>query len=181
MKEAGQNNDQSWNQLVETYGPFIYQSIRRSGIQSADAADIMQIVLLEVHRSLQSFERQHKGSFRKWLNAVTRNKVIDFCRKRNKLEEITTQQQSDVADSEHKIDQAIPDERQQALVKILQDVKNSVSGKTWQAFEMTEANVETSDQIGRRLGISAAAVRMARRRVLLQIELLYVQHKQKPE
>jgi DNA-directed RNA polymerase specialized sigma24 family protein len=85
IQRAQVNSQESWRVLVESYTPLVYQMVRKSGLQPTDAADVTQNVLLELTKSLGEFNRQNRGSFRKWLKIVTTNKVKDFFRKQQSV------------------------------------------------------------------------------------------------
>lgn len=172
LEQAQQGEDLSWKTMVRQYGPMIYQIARRFGLQPADAGDLVQTVLMELMRSLTKFEREQKGSFRRWLKIITRNKIIDYQRRRDQqgvgfldehIASVLPEQEPEVF---------YPTELQLRLQEVIDTVRKTVSETTWEAFELMQLGMETSEQIGARLGISADAVRMAKRRVLIQIKLL---------
>ncbi|QDU78450.1 RNA polymerase sigma factor [Polystyrenella longa] len=165
----------SWKTLVEDYGPMIYQIARRSGLQPTDASDVAQTVLVELTKSLHKFDRKNRGSFRRWLKVITRNKVIDFWRRQDTPPQALHVNDIPAVQTPVYSDEVTLNDRQMQLLDILSQVRRVVSEQTWQAFEMMQSGLETSESIGKRLGISADAVRMAKRRVLLQIELLLKQ------
>ncbi|MAT16088.1 MAG: hypothetical protein CMJ46_12555 [Planctomyces sp.] len=173
MLERARNRDEeSWTTLVRTYGPSVYQAARRAKLQPVDAADLTQVVLIELLRSLSKFERGHKGSFRKWLRIIARNKLIDFVRSRQDPMKLESDFPEAIWPSPSDPDACLPTDRQIQMKEVLDDIRQSVSSNTWQAFEMMEAGLETSEEIGQKLGMSAAAVRMARRRVVLQVKIM---------
>ena len=66
----------AWREFVHLYGPVVYGFARKRGLQDADAADLMQEVLRSVARNAGRMEYDPKrGTFRGWLNTVTRNNV----------------------------------------------------------------------------------------------------------
>jgi RNA polymerase sigma factor (sigma-70 family) len=70
----------AWQTFVDVYGPLIYRHARGRGLQDADAAEVTQEVLLQVNRSIQTFEyRPEQARFRDWLGTVTENKIRSFC------------------------------------------------------------------------------------------------------
>src|SRR5438132_13447899 len=73
----------AWQQFVDLYGSLVYAFARRRGLQNADAADLMQEVLLAVARAAGRWHYDpQRGSFRAWLYTVTRNKIAGFLRAR---------------------------------------------------------------------------------------------------
>ncbi|MAT13709.1 MAG: hypothetical protein CMJ46_00380 [Planctomyces sp.] len=172
IRSAQADHPNSWSVLVETYAPLIYQTARKSGLQSSDAADITQNVLVQVYNSLKNFKPQNRGSFRKWIKVIARNKVIDLCRKRQIS--ITILNEDIIADCEQRLGEGtseVPNQRLRGIRKVIADVRGNVSEDTWQAFEAMLAGFETSREIGKRLGMSETAVRLAKHRVLAQIQV----------
>ena len=68
---------------MDLYGPAIYGWARRCGLQSDDAAEIVQQVFLVLAVRFDRFRsEQPTDSFRAWLRTITLNKVRDFFRRR---------------------------------------------------------------------------------------------------
>jgi RNA polymerase sigma-70 factor (ECF subfamily) len=72
----------AWERFVALYAPLIYSWGRRAGLQDADAADLVQDVLVTLVRALPSFTYDQHKSFRRWLRTVTLNKWRDRCKLR---------------------------------------------------------------------------------------------------
>src|SRR5262249_3947756 len=76
----------AWNVLTRLYGPLIYGWARRAGLQSEDAADILQNVFVSVWRGLPRFHIDRpESSFRGWLRVITRNAMSEWGRRRQAL------------------------------------------------------------------------------------------------
>ncbi|TWU16076.1 RNA polymerase sigma factor [Allorhodopirellula heiligendammensis] len=76
--------DAGWRLLTQVYGPIVYGWARRSGCQSADAADVMQETFVAVSRTIGKFDRDRaEASFRGWLWTICRNKIRDLARRRS--------------------------------------------------------------------------------------------------
>ncbi len=72
----------AWKQFVHLYTPLLYYSARRLGLQSADAADLVQEVFLALFHALPHFKYDRQRSFRAWLFTLMRNKWQDWRRRR---------------------------------------------------------------------------------------------------
>ena len=78
LRRAQSGSADGWSMLVQVYGPIVYRWIRRCGVQSADAADIMQETFLSVTSALPRFDAHSpSSSFRGWLWTIARNKLRD--------------------------------------------------------------------------------------------------------
>ena len=63
----------AWQTLVHLYTPLLHHWCARSGIQGADADDILQEVFRAVAAHLDSFRYDRPGdTFRGWLRAISR-------------------------------------------------------------------------------------------------------------
>jgi len=82
LDRACAGDPESWQQLAHVYGPIIYGWVRRRGLQSADAADVMQDTLMSVASALRRFDAERSGAtFRGWLWTIAHNKLRDRQRK----------------------------------------------------------------------------------------------------
>src|SRR5882724_11404243 len=69
-----------WARFVRLCTPLLFTWARRTGLQEADAADLVQDVFTLLLVKLPTFRHQVAGSFRGWLRTVTLNK----CRERGR-------------------------------------------------------------------------------------------------
>ncbi|HZZ71036.1 MAG TPA: RNA polymerase sigma factor [Pirellulales bacterium] len=81
LERAKANDRDAWQSMCDLYLPLIHTWCRRAGIHSANLADLGQEVLLAAARNLPSFQRHAVGgTFRGWLHAIAKNKIVDFFR-----------------------------------------------------------------------------------------------------
>jgi RNA polymerase sigma-70 factor (ECF subfamily) len=64
----------AWVQFLHLYTPLLYYWARRLNLQGADAADLVQEVLLVLVRTLPEFDYDRHRSFRGWMRTVLLNK-----------------------------------------------------------------------------------------------------------
>ncbi len=75
----------AWVEFVSVYEPVVYRILRRTGLQDADAAEVLQDLLLAVSRNIERWEHgAEHGSFRGWLGRVTRNLVVSWVRRQKR-------------------------------------------------------------------------------------------------
>src|SRR5262245_28900272 len=80
---------EAWVQFVSLYEPVIFRVLRRTGLQYADALEVLQELLLADNRNIERWEhRAGGGSFRGWLRRVTRNLVVSWVRRQKR--QVTT-------------------------------------------------------------------------------------------
>lgn len=72
----------AWREFVDRYGRRIFEWCRNRKLQSTDAEDVTQEVLLRLAKRLSTFEYDQQQTFRGWLRRITENAVTDFFRHR---------------------------------------------------------------------------------------------------
>src|SRR5262249_47472275 len=75
----------AWERLARLYGPLVYAWCRRAGLQVADAEDVLQDVFVTVAARIGGFRHGgEQATFRGWLWTITRFKLGDWLRKRQR-------------------------------------------------------------------------------------------------
>jgi RNA polymerase sigma-70 factor (ECF subfamily) len=167
----------AWREVVERYSWLIFQWSRNAGLNSQDAADVVQIVLAQVAAYLPTFEKDGAtGSFRRWLRTITRTKVADFCRAEGK------QPHGEGGSAAHQRMLAIPETAepsssgnqnrtglQDRLWQLIDRLEDEFEAPTWQAFWMTVIENRSVSEAAVHLERSPNAVRTAKWRVLKRL------------
>ena len=174
---------QAWARLVEVFSPIIYRWARSSGLSGSDSADLVQDVFIALANNVHRFERQKaEGSFRSWLATITRNRVRDFFRRRQrhpeamggtqglqKLENLPAdveseafQQHLENSISLQQMDDRIP-------VQVLQLIREDCDPQTWTAFWETTVQGKAAADVAQTLGLNVASVYQAKSRILRRI------------
>jgi RNA polymerase sigma-70 factor (ECF subfamily) len=167
-----QDDAASWEQLIGLYGSLVYSWCRQWGLQSTDAADVVQEVFRSVAAHLGQFRRDRPGdSFRKWLKAITTNQLRDhFRRLRERPQAIggsQAHQRMQEQPQETTLDHLATDsaEIRHVLRQALELVRADYEPQTWQAFWQTAVEGRDTRDVAAELGITANAVRIAKSRV----------------
>lgn len=79
---ADERDEVAWREFVDLYGYRIYGWCLNRKLQTSDAEDITQEVLVKLAKKLGSLDYDANQSFRAWLRRVTENTLIDFFRER---------------------------------------------------------------------------------------------------
>ena len=73
----------AWDEFFALYAPVLEGYARASGLSSADAEEIRDECLAVVAQRIADFRYDRaKGSFKGWLHAIARGKVLDAMRRR---------------------------------------------------------------------------------------------------
>jgi RNA polymerase sigma-70 factor (ECF subfamily) len=172
----------AWQQFVQLYAPVIYGYARKRGLQDCDAADLTQEVLRSVASAIGRLDYDpQRGSFRGWLFAVVRHKLQNFLASQKR-------QCQGTGDTDMQIrleEKAAPEQdeatfwnqeyERQLLAHALEQVRGNFQDSSWQAFWQTAVEGKKAKDVAATLGMSVAAVYMAKSRVLAQLK----QHVQK--
>ena len=165
----------AWTRVVRLYGPLVTYWAGKGGVTGADAEDIVQDVFREVVGALPSFRRDRPGdTFRGWLRGVTRIALLRHGRKAGRqvnaaggthaLEHIN-------ALPDHVPDDDDPDSEKHALYRrALELVRGEFEDKSWKAFWATTVEGKSATEAAAALGLSSAAVRQAKSRVLRRLK-----------
>lgn len=165
----------AWDRFVELYVPTIYDICRRSGIQAADADDVVQEVLQSVSRGLNNFKKEREGdSFRGWLYRIVQNKIRDWFRR-----SVTQPPGVGGSDFNRTLDQ-IPEEvsdstlsngtfSDPALTRALDLIRNEFQERTWTAFWRLTVDRQSAADVAAALGMKINAVRQAKFRILQRL------------
>jgi RNA polymerase sigma factor (sigma-70 family) len=167
-------DSESWKTFVDIYAPLIYRFCRRQGLQEADAADVGQDVLVQVARSIQTFEYQpERGRFRDWLGTVTRHRVIRFYEK--KVRAAAAVGGDEGAEVLNRVAAAGTDAEWAAefntcvLKAALERIRAHFEPAHWRAFEATWLRRDSAPDVARELGIAIESVYVAKSRVLKRL------------
>ena len=173
------HDPQAWERLVELYGPLVFSWGKRSGLTSADAADVLQDVFVSVYRGLERFQRVQPGdSFRGWLWTITRNQIRDHLRR--ELARATAAGGTDAylrlgslpAHVEtSSANEMAPDATTRLLRRALELVRQQFEPHTFQAFWRVVVEGHSTAEVAEDLGISPNSVRQAKSRVARRLRM----------
>ena len=162
----------AWAAFVACYGPKIRGWCRQRGLQTADAEDVTQDVLLRLSRALKTFTYDPSRTFRGWLRAVTLHALNDFAAERRRrpgiasgdarvLEVLGTVQARDelLARLEEQFDREV-------VAQACATVRSRVEPQTWEAFRLMTSEGRSGEEVAAQLGLKVMAVFKAKSRVL---------------
>ena len=166
---------EAWSEFVRLYGPLVYRFARRSGLQDADAADLVQDVLRAVSTAAVRLRYDpERGTFRGWLFTLAQRKRSDFLARRTRqergsgadgmrmlLDDWPARDEADVWDNEY---------RRHLLTSAAEQVRGHFSPAVWQAFWQTAVEGRRGKEVAGELDMTVAAVYLARSRVMARLK-----------
>ena len=162
----------SWEEFVEIYTPVISNTIRRYRVNSSDADDILQEVLLQMSKTIQRYDQDpNKGKFRSYLRQVTANKVKDYWRKRQS-HVVSIENPALIAENEFH-QEIWNDELNRSLFRIaLSRVKRQSKDLTWNCFQEHVLRKRQAEAVAEESGTSVNAVYINSSRILTRVREL---------
>lgn len=166
----------AWRELVDLYGPLVDGWCRRAGLPEASRADVGQEVFLAVHRGISGFDPAHpRATFRGWLWTITRNAVLQWLRRSEPAGPGGSTAMARLANLPDEWSVAgdeppsSPDESASLLRRALDQIRPSVQPQSWEAFWNTAVLGRPAPEVAEDLGLTAAAVRQAKSRILRRL------------
>lgn len=174
ISRVKRQDEVAWDRLVAIYGPTVYHWGLAAGLQSADASDVMQETFEAVARRIKDFCHDASGStFRGWLWTIYRSKVMNFFREQQTRLPISAdyrlEQLEAAVDAQFESVSDQAREKSLLLQRALEVIRNDFSEKTWSAFWRSVIENQRTRDIALSLGISSAAVCVARTRVVRRL------------
>jgi RNA polymerase sigma-70 factor (ECF subfamily) len=170
LERIRERDQEAWRRLLHLYAPLVARWCGLKGVRGQDADDVQQEVFRAVAASLDNFRRDRTGdTFRGWLRGITRNKLLDHFRHRESQPEArggtdAHRNLQQIAESE------LPDETEEELgglyQRALELVRSEFEERTWNAFWRVAVEGQNVSDIAADLGVTPAAVRKAKSRVL---------------
>ena len=183
-----QQDPQAWDRLVFLYAPLVVQWCRHLNLREHEIPDVVQEVFQVVATKLDQFRKQRNSdSFRGWLRTVTRNKVIDYlrCKERETTAVGGTEANSRITAIPAEEPSTSPEEpiESDLLHRALSLIQEHFAENTWRSFWLTVVDGRPTADVADELGMRPGTVRVARSRVLnrLRMELGEIDDDQSPE
>jgi RNA polymerase sigma-70 factor (ECF subfamily) len=172
LQRARVHDQLAWAKLVALYEPLVLHWCRRGGAQGAEAQDVAQEVFLAASNGLADFERQRAGSFRAWLRGITRHKLLDIYRRRDR-QPAAAPGGTEAMQRIYDLPDPSPAEESQEVGglyrRALELVRPEFETRTWDAFWRSAVEQHDTGAIAAELKMTAVAVRIAKSRVLSRL------------
>jgi RNA polymerase sigma factor (sigma-70 family) len=175
----------SWQEFYRLYQKLVYGLAARSGLTRVEAEEVTQDVFKRVAETIAEFESNpQRGSFRAWLMNLTRWRITDKFRERQRDGKIlaphrppgddqsqtrTIERMPD--DSFIEIEKGWDDEWQQhVLTAALQRLKARVPARHFQIFDAYTRQDWTVLRVAREMGVNPATVYVITHRLTKQLK-----------
>lgn len=169
-------NRDSWQKLNLLYQPLLLTWIKKYDVQSCDADDLAQEVLMSVSQSISSFEHNGRpGAFRAWLKLILVNRLRNFWRTRNRRPispggtsieerllqlEDPTSQLSQIWEKQHDLF---------VMKRLLELTKRNFSTDCWEVFIRVVVRGESAKAVAQDRGISLNSIFITKSRILKRL------------
>jgi RNA polymerase sigma-70 factor (ECF subfamily) len=177
LERARGQDQQAWERLFYLYRPLVLFWCSRWGVHQADADDVSQEVFRAASAGLGTFRHDRPGdTFRGWLRGITHNRVLMHFRARQHQLQATGGSDAQARleatpDPAAETSADDPAEQVSALYRRALDlVRAEFEDRTWQMFWQTVVENRTTAAVAADLGVTVAAVRKARSRVLHRLK-----------
>ncbi len=167
-------NHESWEEFFNLYWKLIYATALNSGLNDAEAQDVVQETVICVMRSMPGFKYDAaNGSFKAWLRKLTRWRIVDYIRKRNRAPLLSADVTIPAFEAENSPDEgdssfeAWWDEEWKSAIMAaaVERTKNKVDLKQFQIFELNVLRDWPVARVVKALKIKPSDVYRAKHRV----------------
>jgi RNA polymerase sigma-70 factor, ECF subfamily len=173
---ARTGEEEAWKDLTELYRPLIIGWLNRQGVPAVDLEDLSQDILLSVVQHLPGFEHSgYRGAFRSWLRTIVCNRTTDYWRAAGARTPASggsgaTAALQQIADPDSDLNRQWDEEHDRYVLGCLLDlVEQEFETTTLRAFRRLALDGASGSEVAAELGLSVAAVYMAKSRVLQRI------------
>ncbi len=174
-KTKDQNDNRAWADFTAYYRKYIYNLIRRMGLNHHDADEVVQLTLLKIWNAMPAFEYcPEKGRFRSWLCRIAGNTAKNFIRDNGRpviplplrdwemegVEEFAVRPEVEIF-AEQEWQRYLPE-------LALKNISDSFDRKTIQAFQLCRQNIPVPE-IAERLGLAESSIYVYKQRVMAKL------------
>ena len=175
LRVRDMNDQESWNEFEEIYGPLTLRYLRWLGVPREDALDLVQDVLRIVATRIGNgtFQYDPNQPFRGWLRTVGRNLAYRYFRERKRkppspggtdnLRHVEGLCDPNPAEEDQVIEK---DWRERLLEIAVKRVQPRVKPETWEAFIRTAVKGQKPALVAEQLGMSIGNVYVCKSKII---------------
>ena len=176
LLRARDGDQAAWKDLTDLHRPLIINWLYRQGVPAGDLDDLSQDILLSVVKHLPTFEHSgRRGAFRSWLRTIVCSRTADYWRALGAGTQASggsgaTAALQQIADPDSDLNRQWDEEHDRYVLNCLLDlVEEEFEPATLQAFRRLALDGVSGAEAAQELGLSVAAVYVAKSRVLQRI------------
>src|SRR6516225_7432867 len=176
LLRARTGEESAWRDLTDLYRPLIIGWLNRQGVPARDLEDLSQDILLTVVKHLPTFQHSgRRGAFRSWLRTIVCSRTTDYWRAIDASTQASggsgaTAALQQLADPDSSLNRQWDEEHDRYVLDCLLDlVEEEFEPATLQAFRRLALDGASGAEAAQELGLSVAAVYVAKSRVLQRI------------
>jgi RNA polymerase sigma factor (sigma-70 family) len=159
----------AWEKLLKVWTPCIFKFCLARGIQSANVADVVQMVMMRIFKYRDRFSAEGDGHrLKAWLLVIIKNTISDYLRRVKSKDRALggsdaaglIANYAEVLDSIESLgDDADCFDPGLWMAKTLEVIQEEVSPQTWEVFRLYKIENQTAKEVGEKFEMSAVAVR----------------------
>jgi RNA polymerase sigma-70 factor (ECF subfamily) len=164
----GTADPRAWDRFVQLYSPLLLRWARQTGLQTSDAADLVQDVFVVLLRKMPQFDYDRQKSFRGWLRTVVVNKYRERLRTvpvllegGEALEEVSAPDDLRAFEEE--------EYRRHLVQRALQLLQPEFPASVWEAFWEYAVQGRGAEEVAAELGLRPGSVYAAKSRVMTRL------------
>lgn len=162
--QAQEGDKRAYNQLLSDIAPFIRNFVVGSLANPDWADDIMQEVLVSVHKSLKTYSPERP--FKPWLIAIINFRRTDFLRKHyNKRDNVKTS-----LDDADFLKNHVTNPDHAGEYKDIEKALDSLPEQQSKVFKMVKIEGYTAKEVANEMGMSVSAVKVSAHRTMKKIQ-----------
>jgi RNA polymerase sigma-70 factor (ECF subfamily) len=163
----------AWSRLMDIYAPLVYRWGRRSGLQPADAEDVVGEVFADVARSVGGFQADGRPqSFRRWLRTITSRRISKNVQKRDSLPGASggttanVRMQEIPKEASHELKLEVRDEAEWVRQRALRLLETEYEPSHWDVFRRVCLDGEAPKDVAESAEMTVWAVYKIQARIL---------------
>ena len=167
-------SQERWQEFEQVYKPLLVFWMKKKNVPASAKDEVLQECWISAFKAIGKFERDSdKGSFRGWLRTIVHRRVADYFRSLPKDQAVPQEWLNDIVTPEQ-MDAEELEEEKEALREIearaLEVIRSTTKEQTWKMFWMRVVEKVPTSEIAKQFGVSEAAVRMAKQRVVKRLK-----------
>lgn len=168
MRIRDHHDDGAWDVFCDVYSPLLYDYCRKRGLQSNDAADVVQETLLRVAKAILKFEYDRsRGRFRDWLYTILHNEIRRMAGRRKPTQELKT-----IDGDAVRQDRLWNEHFYESILKsALERIRPRFETDTWDAFTRVWQMDVSASEVAKLMDRSIDFVYLSKSRVLKRLKL----------